>query len=107
MEHQTVIVNIGRGSEESGRKMSHYRWTDFTDELLLAVADDIDTIVYTMAHGVGIWEGEVEDSFVVVASMTDTATDTLRQALVILARKYRQDAIALTVGTVELIGGTK
>lgn len=102
MSERTVALNIGRGAHGSEREMSETDWWAFRSSLKFIVEYWHGTI-YTEANGIGTWEGETEDSYVIVAGMPTDALGHVRQSLAGLARIYNQDAIAMTVGTVDLV----
>ena len=97
MSNQTVIINIGGGN------LTPERWRDFKRTLSYGLRYEPSTVVYTEAEGTGYWEGETEPSYVVVAEMEPETVRAVRIWLVDLARRFNQDAIAMTVGTVDLI----
>lgn len=60
------------------------------------------------SFGIGVWDGIAEDnatlSIRTTAKIDDSILNQLRKSVKALAATYRQDAIALTIGTSELIG---
>lgn len=62
--------------------------------------------MFFFGEGVGVYEGEIEDSHVVVGVVRDEeALTRLRETLDRLCGMYQQDAIALVTGDVEFRHG--
>lgn len=100
---QTVTVSIGRNVGST--PLRQHEWDAFTSDVHGTLANYCDTFYVTAAESVGYWDGIAEDSRTWVAE-TDSpeAPDALVRTLAIVARLYRQDAIAVTTGTTVLAG---
>ena len=103
----TITVSIGRnvGTEP----MSENEWFSFREAIKCAVKFTDHQILFT-GDGEGIWEGQKEDAFTIVAmTVADTngkmGSDTawLRDWAGRLGRKYGQDAVAITTGETDLV----
>jgi hypothetical protein len=97
---ETVTVSIGRNVGDS--PMSEGRWESFCDETLFTVDSLGD--VYFLGTGGGNWGQEQEQSYTVVASIDVSRKRELVDSLAICARKFSQDAIAVTFGTTVFAG---
>lgn len=98
----TVTVSIGRnvGAVPMSVERWHYYVTD-TRKAVNAVA----SAVHFVGRGSGIYDGALEDSFSIVATVDDGASlALLAKRLRSLARLYRQDSIAMTVGSTQFVG---
>lgn len=98
----TVTVTIGRNVGEN--PMTDGPWAEFKFEarsLLVAVGG---TLYVDGAEHVGEWDGIREDNCTYVAALTNVPRDALTRAYRRLARKYKQDAIAVTYGETVLAG---
>jgi len=114
---QTVTVTIGRGVGNDSQ-LSVSDWDDFKDAVddALTVYLNPGAQVVFKGEGQGIWEGVEEVAYtVVVAGWVDrpyyitNGDDTTSSALLLswlgtLARRFDQDAIAVTFGRTELVG---
>jgi len=98
----TVTISIGRNID--GRPMTDDRWESFRDAVSEALAWEVATTYVDGALSTGSWQGAPETSATWVASLSESQLPTLRIRLRILARRFHQDAIALTVGATELLG---
>jgi hypothetical protein len=100
---RTVTVTIGRnvGSEP----MPAPRWEEFRSGIRQTLANLLCPDFSASYDGTGEWDGVAEDSTLFVASgITREVTSTyLRAVLAQYADEYDQDAIALTVGTTDLV----
>jgi hypothetical protein len=102
----TVTVTIGRNIGGSDAvPMADHLWQEFRALTGSTLANLLAPDFSASYDGVGEWDGVKEDSTLFVASgVTSTATsETLRLVLETLARKFGQDAIALTIGQTELV----
>lgn len=99
MSQVSVIVGIGRGKD-----LSAADWKGFVDAtgILLAEASigRIQAAVQGQAWSVG-WG--TEDAVWWAVQLLPDALSTLEDDLAILARLYRQDAIAITVGETRMV----
>lgn len=97
---RTLVVSIGRniGSEP----MHHYHWTDFKADVW-ALLKDLGTVVF---HGDNVGYTLEEDAYTIIVDRPTGWGEViwLHAEMGKLARKYYQDAIAMTVGDVRFIG---
>lgn len=99
----TVTVTIGRNVGTV--PMDRDRWRLFRQSIrdtLVSVASDI---YVDSAQAWGEWDGTMEECATWVASVPSDSLWVLRDALPYLASTFSQEAIALTVGTTELVEG--
>jgi len=98
-EWKTGTISIGRniGKEPMGESS----WLRFKADIM-DLADNGENKIHFIGGGNGYYEGTKEESFTVVfgADVTDLAE--IGRHLPAIAKKYSQEAIALTVGTTEL-----
>ena len=103
----TIGRNIG---SEPMTKLS-WGWFQY-DAMEMLRSAALDAALHVDAEersfGTGVWDGIPEDnatlSIRTTAKMDDSVLNRLRKSAKALAATYRQDAIALTIGTSELIG---
>ena len=95
-----TTVSFGRNTA-GGEQLPDKMWEAFTLGVGDAVADECEE-VYFVGQGGGQYQGVPEVAFTIVASDPD---DRLRLAekLKVLARRFGQESIALTVGPTELV----
>ena len=116
----SITVTIGRNApvldptlaqydEATGERivapMSDVQWATFEDEVQELLSRATDGAIETH-RGVGVWGGVVEESTKVtllVDNPLNVNVGYIRVNLADLARKYQQDAIALTIGESELV----
>lgn len=114
----TIGRNVTRPEPASPNSVLTYaepmpdeQWTQFKADVIATVDDPAlrrnqDATIET-ASGIGVWHGESEPNFKVTSLTNHTwdedALNILRRSLSELARHYDQDAIALTIGTSELV----
>jgi hypothetical protein len=96
----TITVSIGRNMGE--RAMSADLWRRFQRLTVIAVQAFMSEL-YFAGEGEGIHEGRPEQSFTIVAGGDLFMLPNLRLRLADLARAYRQQSIALTVGTTQFV----
>jgi hypothetical protein len=101
-----AVFTIGRNVGDV--PMNRYDWEGFRLELQAIVVDIEDLspygLIVTYGDVTGYWDDVVEDSYTLtLANVSRAAYDHHRPRLEALARKYRQDAIAVTIGNVDLI----
>lgn len=104
----TAIVSVGR-KLSTGGELADRHWGQFTDRVLAIVllgADRFDDIHFT-GFGQGRYEGQLEDSFTVVATIDAALVDELKARLSITAHIYGQDSIAVTTGTTDIVAAVK
>lgn len=111
-----VTVNIGRMINDA--PMSDAQWSLFQQEIEMLLAETVGKVTFSLTGDCeSHWQDQSEQSAsfsVVNATTTDLAPDSvhylteqpltlLRLGLGNLATRYGQEAIALTVGTSELV----
>lgn len=102
----TFAVTIGRNVD--GVPLSEEDWQAFAAETDQAVAWAAETIHVRAAQHAGQWNDAPELACTWIAETIDDAgahedISALRLALRVLAGRYGQEAIALTVGETELV----
>jgi len=93
----STYVSIGRNiGDEPMRAES---WRDFRAAVAAVLEDNVGRLV-SETVGRGYYGGAAEDTAVVVAEGSPAllARDDLERRLAILARRYGQESIALTIG---------
>jgi uncharacterized protein (DUF1330 family) len=100
----TLIVGIGR-NVPGGGPLNWLEWGEFRTRVTAAIRESGHTPLFR-GEGIGEWEGEYEDSYTVVAlpDGDEANLDALKVALEELRKTYRQEAIAVTVGSTTLVG---
>lgn len=106
----TVTVSIGRNV--GAEPMPVWEWHDVAARIESGLAECGAEVFVKRAESVGEWvtaDGVTvsEDSRTWVAAMDVEALVAFRRLLRVLCVVYRQDAIALTVGTTELVSGAE
>lgn len=103
---EQVTVTIGRRDNVNGLELSVAQWGRFRAEVVSQLEGRGFTVVVDN-EGTGSWEGVTEPNFIAVGiretAVTDAERTGLRTVCADLARRYDQDAIALSFGTSELI----
>lgn len=102
----TTVISIGRNLPTGG-ELELGEWLAFRADVLVSVRNLGGTLFFA-GEGNGIYEGETETSFTVIADIPYVANHlgALRAQLAPLASAYGQDAIAVTVGATTFVGGT-
>ena len=107
-ETKTITVTIGRNIGSS--PMDSQRWWNFQHRLLkigeigkVYFAGSSDSGKWEMEMNDGRWQGITEDNFNVVFSVVAGNIPQVKDKLTKLKVEYEQDAIALTIGSTELI----
>ena len=95
----TVTVSIGRNVGDE--PMSDERWYAFR-EATHEVLDARGTAIHFEGTGTGYFEGNIEQSFTLVATVENVVG--LYHALATLAGEFDQDSIALTTGATSFPG---
>lgn len=90
----TDVVCIGRNIKNS--PMEEKDWKSFIDDLYNQFVD-----VYFYGSGTGVYKEGVEDSFCIVGVLDEVAD------LAQLAKKYKQESIALVKGKTKFIEASK
>lgn len=106
----TFTIGFGRRIGK-GDNLSARAWREFQADVARFVSSLRGATVYSRTEGEGVYDGNREDCATVVFGV-DCDKDTLsvvilpylRGGLGELARRYRQDSIALTIGKTEFIG---
>lgn len=100
-------VTIGRNVSDA--PMHESIWVQFQDSTEYTLTRDLPLSGTTVerAYGAGEWEGITEDNARIVARtdspLTPSQLDALRNGLALTAALFGQDALALTIGTSELV----
>lgn len=89
-----AIVSFGRNV--GNLPMSDKLWLQFQSDVLKVVKKEC-SIVYFTGVGRGLYESNPEESTTIVAEFTGQM-GTFQNALTKLAKKYKQESIALTFG---------
>lgn len=99
-----VQLNFGRNVE--GMPMSSERWDDFRNDIITVLVmscngSSVETLNAIEVHnGSGTWSGVREDSaHVSIFWEPGVNVDILRERVARVKRNYRQDSIALIVGS--------
>ena len=90
------VISIGRNVK--GIPMTWKDWDMFKNELMLLIEKHEENEIHFVGEGTGIYEGQTEQSFTVIFSGQI-------DGLPLLATRFDQDAIALTVGITKFIQG--
>lgn len=92
----TIVVSIGRNILIEGRDhtspLPYQSWEDFKAHIFALLTTARATILST-ARGQGVWEGETEETFIVMALMPGQYEADLRSSLRNVGSHYGQDAI--------------
>jgi hypothetical protein len=96
----TVTLSIGL-SDAAGVPLSPLDRERFVADVRRLLGRTADSVYVDNAASVGVWNGHTEQSRTWVAEVPDP--HVVEAELPDLCRRYRQDAIALTVGTTELV----
>lgn len=103
LEGSTVTVTIGRNVDD--QPLWSFEWQEFR-AIVGATLDNLLAPDFSASYdGRGQWNGVSEDSTTFVASgvTTHTPRQTLVDAMAHLAKRYGQDAIAVTIGLTTLV----
>lgn len=99
------LIGIGR-RKGAGPLLSDNRWRWFKASVR-GILRGLDATIIAECEGAGGWEGVAEPCACFVFDLPDdTSLSVLRSMLAVLAGKYGQDAIALTIGKTEFIGAS-
>lgn len=90
---QLATVSISFGRNIDGVPMTLDNWHRFRDAVANLVPDKYGTFVSDSSN----WQGEQEESALVLGTIDKTGVSQLRAALSSLAKLYSQDAIGLIV----------
>jgi hypothetical protein len=94
-------ITIGRGAGD--RTLTDPAWSHFC-LVTVELARSHARAIHVQNRGLGQWDGQAEENFVVVFSgLRDRDRALLRSHLRQLSREFGQDGIALLLGTCELI----
>lgn len=99
----TVTVSIGRNVGSA--PLDAIEWSAFKEATRNLVLDATSRLFVDSAWSVGRWDGVEEESCTFVGEAYGPAVViALHEALAGLARRFQQDAIAITSGTTFLAG---
>jgi hypothetical protein len=97
-----VIVSVGRNI--GSRPMDITRWQT-CQTAVTAVVSHAASLVFFKGTGSGIYLGEAEESFTMVALLKGPSyIANLRDDLSLIAGQFEQESIALTFGEPEFVG---
>lgn len=97
---KTASVTLGRNV--AGVPVSVDEWKRRERSLEDLVRTHTET-VYTVAEGFGEWDGQREESFIIVFAIDEGMLKVLRLVVRVLATLWDQEAIALVVGETDLV----
>ncbi len=102
----STYVSVGRNI--NGAPMHRDAWSKFKDATSAVVKVNIGNVV-TEAEGFGEYEGETEQTYIVVSSASPDGAPLVRLEadLARLARTFGQESIALTIGRARFIKATE
>lgn len=101
----TIGRNVGLPDHDLGQKgqpLHEGDWFTFRVHVRDLVAEAAEA-VYTVADAAGEWQGEAEDSFLVVAEVPERRLERLEHRLERAAGLFGQECIALTVGETRFV----
>ena len=105
----TFTVGFGRRIGK-GDNLSSRRWAAFQADVARFIGSLRGVTIYSRTVGYGVYDGVREDCATVVfgvdcepVTLDTVVLPYLRGGLGELARRYRQDSIALTIGKTEFI----
>lgn len=107
----TYSATIGRNV--GATPMSDDMWSMFKGHVFALLSSYVthNGDVVEQHEGVGVWHGETEQSckvtLLAVHEITDAQLADLRKGLTYYAEGHNQDAIALTIGTSELLSARR
>jgi hypothetical protein len=99
--NMTIVLTFGRNIGLT--PMPDDRWRAFIQAAAAALTESAPGAFIETHHGRGVWKGVAEDSAKVAAIGGLADLTALAARLEDLAAEFEQDAIALTVGTTQLI----
>lgn len=80
--------------------MEDDRWEQFVIDIM-HLMDKVGAEVYSHAYGTGIWDGIIEESFLICFACPSAGV--IQDELAFLAYLYEQDSIAFTLGRTQLV----
>jgi len=101
-----INVTVAIGRNVGDEPMTSRLWRAFQGDVQDALqACGHEPVFMAKYQGTGRWQGRTEHSVMLSASF-DASVDSeaLAEALGVIARRYRQDAVALTVGELRFPG---
>lgn len=110
----TITLTLGRNlgkaaGDDAGKPMADNEWAAalaVAENILVGCAGTAGSWVETHI-GIGVWEGVAEESAKITLGAADLAfADLVRERVARLAAGAQQDAIALAIGTSELVTPT-
>lgn len=101
----TVTITVGRNVPTAGLpvEMDAVQWGGFRDTVTAALGVIGAEVFVAAAKGTGYWDGIIEENATWVAAVPQGEIEFLRREAARWCRLYSQDAVALTVGSTELI----
>lgn len=98
---RTVTITVGRniGTEP----MHDCEWDELRTDLRALLARLGATVHVDCAAGRGTWDGIEEENVTTVAGLDAGALDALATGVATLRDRFRQDAVAMTIGETVLI----
>ena len=106
----TITISVGNNSKEG--YLTPNQWEHFArhinsmfDSLTGDESVTRPEVYVKAAPSIGEWDGQSELSLTWVAGVDDRSLEAVRGWLEVSATMFKQQAIALTVGTTEFIGG--
>lgn len=104
MSKVTVTISIGRNV--GSKPMAAPKWGDFRHAVARDLRGASADVHVADAKSSGEWNGIAEESRTWVAVVDSSALKAVRSNLADAARRFDQDAIALTTGQTELVTRT-
>lgn len=101
IHNETVTVSVGRNIGQHGEPMSMAAWQDLTARVV--TIGRANGMIYFAGFGDGTYLGTAEDSFTIVAGIGVHNLQRVRREIAALCEPFGQDAIAVSVGSTELV----
>ena len=102
MRDTTLTITIGRNVK--GEPMATNIWQKFANEVEALITFHDSVVHVARATAVGLWLGIAEDNFTWVVGCEPTDVPTYFRDIELIRQGYKQDAIAVTVGSTALVG---
>lgn len=102
----TIVVSIGRNipagqHAQNSEPLPEKAWEDFKAHVFTLITTARGTILST-ANGKGVWEGETEETFIIMALLPGQYEADLRKSLGVVGSHYGQDAIGFVSAPLNL-----
>lgn len=98
----SLTVSIGRNLPNGGQ-LQEDAWQGFTADIVRNLKSNCG-MIYFVGFGTGIYNGEEEESFTVIAENPSfTAMAAIRVSLSLLANAYGQEAVSMTEGETKFV----